>query len=160
MRLQTTTSRYAGTCTERRSRATRRTDAFRRASAALLFSVASAAAHGDGFQRELLLRQQQSDAFTLQLRQSQETLFSRGGPGMESRHLWERQRLDNLGAQQLQSAIQPLSADPEIARQLQPYQRQRAADERLLILPPPVVRQVPGQRPEHMARPLPVPMGY
>jgi len=139
---------------------TRRTDAFLRATAVVLFSAVSAAAHGDGFQRELLQRQQQSDAFTLQLRQSQETLFSRGGAGMESRHLWERQRLDYLGAQQLQSAIQPLSADPEIARQLQPYQRQRAAEERQLLLPPPVVRQAPGPRPEHVARPLPVPMGY
>jgi hypothetical protein len=74
---------------------------------------------------------------------------------MEMRQLWERQRLENLSAQQLQTATQPFSADPGIAQQLQPYQRQRAADERLLILPPPVVRQAPGQRPEEKPLPLP-----
>jgi hypothetical protein len=129
-----------------------------RALAITLFCVTTASAQDNGIQRELLLRQQQSDAFTLQLRQSQERVFSSAGPAMDARHLSERHRLEEMSAQQLHSATQALSADPEIARQLQPYQRQRAADERLLVLPPPVVRQATG--PEDTPRPLPVPNPY
>lgn len=129
----------------------------RRVLALVLLAAGPAPAHDQAVQRELLLRQQQSDAFALQLRQSQERLGagSRGGAEMEARQLWERQGLENLSAQQLQSATQPLSADPAIARHLQLYQRERAADERLLILPPPVVRQAPVPRPEEKPRPLP-----
>lgn len=49
---------------------------------------------------------------------------------------------------------QPLHADPELARQLRPYERMKLAEERefILRLPPPVVRQRP-------AKPLPLPGG-
>ena len=48
---------------------------------------------------------------------------------------------------------QPLSADPEIARQLRPYERMRMAEqnEHVLQLPPPVVRE--------FRKPLPLPRG-
>jgi hypothetical protein len=48
----------------------------------------------------------------------------------------------------------PLDADPEIARQLRPYERMKAAEEReanVLRLPPPVVRKD--------KKPLPLPGG-
>lgn len=126
----------------------------------LLVVALPAYAQDAAIQRELLRRQQQSDTFTLQLRHSQQSVISQDGPAMHAQHLWDRQRLENLEAQQLQSATQPLSADPEVARQLQPYQRQRAADERLLVLPPPVVMQAPSVGPRDAARGLLVPKGY
>ena len=48
---------------------------------------------------------------------------------------------------------QPLHADPEIARQLRPYERMRMAeqDDRVLRLPPPVVQAT--------GNPLPLPGG-
>lgn len=48
---------------------------------------------------------------------------------------------------------QPLSADPQIARELRPYERMRMAerDEHVLQLPPPVVRET--------GKPLPLPGG-
>lgn len=60
-------------------------------------------------ERALLQRQQQSEEFALQLRQSQERLQLTPGDlnqlqYLDSRHSSERQRLENLGAQQ-QSAI-------------------------------------------------------
>jgi hypothetical protein len=45
-----------------------------------------------------------------------------------------------------------------VARQLQPYQRQRMADERALILPPPVV-QAPRAAEKPAFSPLPLPGG-
>jgi hypothetical protein len=128
--------------------------------ALLLLAVAAPAfAQNDAIQRELLIRQQQSDAFSLQLRQSQERLHGSGGYDMDSRHFLERQRLDAISGQQLLPATQPLSPDPNVARQLMPYQLERAAQERLLALPPPIVhpRKV---LPEEVVRPLPVPRIY
>lgn len=57
---------------------------------------------------------------------------------------------------------QPLHPDPEIARQLRPYERMRMADEdrreHVLRLPPPVVREEKsGSDPDY--RPLPLPGG-
>jgi hypothetical protein len=48
---------------------------------------------------------------------------------------------------------QPLSPDPEVARQLRPYERMRMAGQRELVLqlPPPVVRET--------GKPLPLPGG-
>jgi hypothetical protein len=49
----------------------------------------------------------------------------------------------------------PLSADPEIARQLRPYERMKAAEARgevILQLPPPLVRR-------ELDKPLPLPGG-
>ena len=63
-------------------------------------------------------------------------------------------RLEQLHARQLSDVYRPLHADPEIARQLQPYQRQQMADERTLVLPPPAqtIRKPPQ-------KPLPLPGG-
>ncbi len=53
---------------------------------------------------------------------------------------------------------QPLSQDPEVARQLRPYERMRIAEEgaHVLQLPPPVVRRKSGSEPDSDA-PLPLP---
>ena len=89
----------------------------------------TALAQDPGVQRELMQRQQQSDTFTLQLRQSQERLAVPPGDlrrqqQMNARQFSERQRLDNLSEQQLRE-IQP-GLQPE----LRPYERQKADDAR------------------------------
>jgi hypothetical protein len=62
--------------------------------------------------------------------------------------------LEQLHARQLSDVYRPLHADPEVARQLLPYQRQKMADERVLVLPPPTVT------PRKIAeKPLPLPGG-
>jgi hypothetical protein len=65
-------------------------------------------------------------------------------------------RLQHFHAMQLRDAGRPLHPDPEIARQLQPYERQKLADERELRLPPPVITKS-GSDPD--LRPLPLPGG-
>jgi hypothetical protein len=66
----------------------------------------------------------------------------------------DRASLEALHARQrLEITTQSLHPDPAVARQLEPYQRQRMADERTLILPPPVVQ---AKDPE---KPLPLPGG-
>jgi len=65
-----------------------------------------------------------------------------------------RGSLETLHRRQLMEAGRPLHPDPEIARQLRPYERERMARERegfVLQLPPPRVRE-----PE---KPLPLPGG-
>jgi hypothetical protein len=65
-----------------------------------------------------------------------------------------RGSLENLHQRQLMEAGRPLHPDPEIARQLRPYERERMARERegfVLRLPPPRVND-----PE---KPLPLPGG-
>jgi hypothetical protein len=81
-------------------------------------------------QRALMRRDQQSAEFAARLR---------GAP------LIEQQRVENLSAQQL------LSVAKDLPPQLRPYERQKAARERVLALPPPVVRAEAAQKP----RPLP-----
>jgi hypothetical protein len=68
-----------------------------------------------------------------------------------------RQEMENLHATQLREAAQPLHPDPEIARQLRPYQRMKMTEERELRLPPPVVMKKSGSDPD--LRPLPLPGG-
>jgi hypothetical protein len=93
-------------------------------------------AHEQEIQRALIQRDQQSAEFAAGVR---------GGDRASLEALHARQRLE--------VATQPLHPDPEVARQLQPYQRQRMADERTLVLPPPVVQASPPERP------LPLPGG-
>jgi len=65
-----------------------------------------------------------------------------------------RGSLENLHQRQLLEAGRPLHPDPEIARQLGPYERERMARERegfVLQLPPPKVHQA--------EKPLPLPGG-
>jgi hypothetical protein len=93
-------------------------------------------ANDQEIQRALIQRDQQSAEFAAGVR---------GGDRASLEALHARQRLE--------VATQPLHPDPEVARQLQPYQRQRMADERTLVLPPPVLQASPPERP------LPLPGG-
>ena len=94
-------------------------------------------ANDQEIQRALIQRDQQSAEFAAGVR---------GGA--------DRASLEALHARQLRDAVtQPLHPDPAVARQLMPYQRQQMADERALILPPPVVQ---ARVPE---KPLPLPGG-
>jgi len=80
-------------------------------------------------QRELIRRQQQSDEFLLQLRQSQEAVKLPPGDlkarqELESRQTGERQRLEAVSQRQLREV------EPDMPQELRPIERQRAADER------------------------------
>jgi hypothetical protein len=93
-------------------------------------------ANDQEIQRALIQRDQQSAEFAAGVR---------GGDRASLEALHARQRLE--------VTTQPLHPDPAVARQLEPYQRQRMADERTLVLPPPVVRVKPAEKP------LPLPGG-
>ena len=79
-------------------------------------------------QKQLLSRRQATDAFELQLRQSQEALRAppESRSAIEARHLSERQRLDNLSNDQLRD-VKP---DTQTAPQLRSYELQKADRER------------------------------
>ena len=109
---------------------------------ALLLISAPALAQEQEVQRALIQRDQQSSGFALQLRQSQERAQPAAG---DNRHLNERQRLENASGQQL------LNVDKDPPQAPRPYERQKAADERTFMLPPPVVRAQP------LPKPLPLP---
>jgi multidrug resistance efflux pump len=86
-------------------------------------------------QRELILRQQQSDAFVQQLHQSQQLL--KLAPGdferrreLESRQFGERQRLEQTNEQQLRDIR------PDLPPELRPYERQKAQEERRPLIAP------------------------
>jgi hypothetical protein len=98
----------------------------------LLFLGSRVCAQDPGIQRQLIQRQQQTDAFTLQLRHSQEALNTprAATPGLEARQLSERRRLENVSEKQL-SDVQPDSPPG-----LRPYERQKADDERRPLLSP------------------------
>jgi len=83
-------------------------------------------------QKQLIQRQQQSDAFTLQLRQSQEALKapSAAKPELETRQLQERQRLENVSDQQ----VRDVRADTP--QELRPQERQQAETERRPLVAP------------------------
>jgi hypothetical protein len=97
----------------------------------------SALANDQEVQRALIQRDQQSAEFAAGVR---------GGDRAALEALHERQRLA--------VTTQPLHPDPAVARQLEPYQRQKMADERALILPPPVI-----QKSRELEKPLPLPGG-
>jgi hypothetical protein len=114
---------------------------------ACLFSGAVLAQERD-VQRALIQRQQQSDEFALQLRQSQQRLQLAPGDlnqqqSLESQQLGERQRLENFGAQQQLSigqgaGVSRLNQDRQLELQ-RPYE---------LRLPPPQVRVPITPRPK------------
>jgi hypothetical protein len=83
---------------------------------ALLFFTGTVLADNREIQKALIQRDQQSAEFAAR--------------GIET-----RRALENLHANQLRDAGQPLSADPVIARELQPYQRQTMARERMMLPP-------------------------
>lgn len=102
---------------------------------ALVFLSLPALAQEQEIQRQLIQRQQQSDAFTLQLRQSQERLKIAPGDmkrqqAIESRHLTERQRLQNVSERQLREV------KPETPQELRPYERHKAEEERRPLIVP------------------------
>ena len=84
-------------------------------------------------QQAVFQRDQQSASFALQLQQSQRAL--RGEPGNA---LQERLDVDNLAERQLREARPDSPATP--AARI--GERERFATERLLVLPPPVVRAI------------------
>ena len=91
-------------------------------------------AQDQGIQRELMLRQQNTDAFQLQLRQSQERL--QVAPGdlrrkqeIDARQFGERQRLDAVSDRQLGEIR------ANTPQELRPYELQKAAEERRYVLP-------------------------
>ena len=84
-------------------------------------------------QRALIQRDQQSAEFATR--------------GVEA-----RRALETLHSNQLRDAGQPLNADPMIARELLPYERQRMARERM-VLPP--IDQPAKLEPPAQALPLP-----
>lgn len=98
----------------------------------LLAVAVPAAAQDQEIQKQLIQRRQQSDAFTLQLRQSQEAF--KVVPGrrqeLESRQLAERQRLENVSEKQL------LEIKPDTPQELRPQERQKAEEERRAIVAP------------------------
>jgi hypothetical protein len=105
----------------------------------LLALAAPVAAQDENVQRALIGRQQQSDEFSQQLRQSQELLKVPPGDAearrdLESKQLEQRQRLENLDAEQLQRAGK--DAPP----QFRPQERARMKAERQ-----PLVDAPPGQ---------------
>jgi len=104
------------------------------------------AAQEDNVHRELIRRQQQSDEFSQQLRQSVER--ARVPPGdlkgqqeIESRHLDERHQLENLDQQQLERAGQ---GTPPAFR---PQERGRMEEERRPLVAPPPAGDLPATAP-------------
>jgi hypothetical protein len=106
----------------------------------VLMFAAPAFAQEQDIQRALIQRDQQSASFALQLRQSQQK--------DTSNHLAERHWFDNLSAWLIRSVAL------YTPQELRPYERQKAADERLLLFAPPEART---QAPEKL-RPLPAQM--
>jgi hypothetical protein len=100
--------------------------------------AAPAAAQQQEIQRALVQRDQQSAEFAAQVR---------GGYDA-------RARLEALHARQLSDTLVPLSPNPAVATTLLPYQRSRMADESVLQLGPPIVRN-PATTEVERALPLP-----
>ncbi len=105
--------------------------------AALLLVLCAVPAHAQDadIQKQIIQRQQQSDAFSLQLRQSQERLLVPTGDTrrlreLDARQTGERQRFDALSERQLRYVR------PDTPQELRPQERQRAADERRPFLSP------------------------
>ena len=92
-------------------------------------------------QKQLIQRQQQSDAFTLQLRQTQDALQVSPAmrPAVEARQLSERVRLENVSEKQL------LDVRPETPAALRFYERSKADAERVPFLSP--VVEIPVKAP-------------
>jgi hypothetical protein len=102
---------------------------------ALCVAALAASAQDQEIQRALIQRDQQSAEFAARLRGA------------------DTSSLEQLHARQLLDSARPLHPDPQVARQLQPNQRQLMAAERTMLLPPPIVRISPSEAP------LPLPGG-
>lgn len=100
-------------------------------------------------QRALIERDQQSDAFSQQLRQSQERLQTPEGPrrqALESQQADERRRLDELHSQQMRDAGSRSTA----------YERSQDADTRRPLIEP---YRAPDPEAPRSPRPLPLAPG-
>lgn len=111
----------------------------------VLLGGLSANANEQEIHKALIQRDQQSAEFAARVRGADTTA------------------LEQLHARQLRDANQPLHIDPAIARALHSYQRQKMADERALVLPPPVTMVNPPEKPlplpggpKHAVDPIPV----
>jgi hypothetical protein len=100
-----------------------------RVALALLILASPALAQDQAIQRELIQRQQRSDQFNLQLRQSIEA--SKVPPAdaarrmeVETRQLGERQRLENASERQLRDV------KPDTPPEFRPQERTRAEQDR------------------------------
>lgn len=107
-------------------------------------------------QRQLIQRQQQSDAFLLQLRQSQERLQVPPGDlkriqELDARQTGERQRLNNVSDRQLNEIR------TDTPQELRPYERQKAEDERRPLTVP--AGEVSQKAPEAPRPLIPAPRG-
>ena len=102
---------------------------------ALTGATFAACAQEQEIQRALIQRDQQSAEFAARARGADTT------------------RLERLHSEQLRDAGRPLDPDPRVSRELRAYERQRMADERVLVLPPPVVR-TPAPAAESEPRPI------
>jgi hypothetical protein len=103
--------------------------------AALVVAGQPALAQEATLQRELILRDQQSDAFRLELRQSQERLSAPPGDtrrrqDIEARQLGERQRLEAASRRQL------MELSPDTPPELRPQERARMRAERQSLSEP------------------------
>jgi hypothetical protein len=96
---------------------------------------------GQAIQRALIQRDQQSAEFAAQVRGQ------------------DVGRLQQLHANQQRDASLPVNPDPQINQQMQPYQRERMAQERELVFPPPVVLNSKPAEPPAPPQPLPLPGG-
>jgi hypothetical protein len=117
-----------------------------RAALVLLICTAPAFAQDAGVQKHLMQRQQATDAFNLQMRQSQEALKASPADrqAIEARQFSERQRLDNLSDQQLRDV------QPNTPQSLRPYELQKTDMERQPFRGPIVevpVKQAPKAEP-------------
>jgi len=108
---------------------------------ALALAALAALAQEQDIQRALIQRDQQSAEFAARVRGADTT------------------RLEQLHSEQLRDAGRALDPDPRVARELKGYERQRMADERVLVLPPPVVRtpSATENEPSLESRPLTLP---
>ena len=107
----------------------------RLALAALVLLVSPAFAQDAEVQRELIRRDQQTDAFKLQLQQSQERLNTPPGDlrrqqALEARQLGERQHLETAGERQIQDVGRDTPSE------LRPQERDRMQQERRPLAEP------------------------
>jgi len=119
----------------------------------LALLAGSALAQNAEMQREMIRRDQQSDAFRLQLRQAQERLEVPAADlprqqAIEARHLGERQRLETASERQL------LEIGPQTLDGLRPYERDRMRRERHPLAEP---SPPPDNRPPGPPLPMPTP---
>ena len=101
----------------------------------LALGALPALAQDQSVQRELLRRQQQSEAFTQQLQQSQQLLSVPPGDlvrrrELERKQFGERQRFEQTSDQQLRDVRSDMPQD------LRPYERLKAEEDRRPLLVP------------------------